>query len=379
MPGLRPAWSLLAVLLLWMPAAMAAGLHWARVADGFNRPLFVTTAGDGSGRLYVVEQGGRIYSMTRGGEERELFADVGNLITQRGFEQGLLGLAFAPRYRENGRLFLYYTRDPDGAVTLAEFRRGADGRLDPDSRQVLLTIPEPASNHNGGMLAFGPDGYLYLGPGDGGRGGDPWGNAQNRDVLLGKLLRIDVSQGKGYRIPPDNPFVNKPGMRPEIWAYGLRNPWRFSFDRRTGDLWIADVGQNAWEEIDHQPRGEGGRNYGWNRMEGLHCYPEGRLCDSSGLVLPVAEYAHDKGCSVTGGYVYRGAAIPSLAGVYVFGDYCSGRVWGLWPEEKDKGKGYDMRLLMQTGFRITSFGEDARGELYLVDQRGGIYRLEQQQ
>ncbi len=364
---------LLAFLLLtsaWPIHAQQIAL--SKLADGFSKPLFLSAAHDATQQLYVVEQGGRIYAMDKRGRQRHLFLDVSPWITTAGFEQGLLGLAFHRHYRDNGRLFVYYTRRADGAVVVAEFHRGADGRADPASQRIVLVIPEPASNHNGGMLAFGPDGYLYLGPGDGGKGGDPWGNAQNPGVLLGKLLRIDVDHGRPYAIPPDNPLVGQSAARPEIWVLGLRNPWRFSFDRRTGALWIADVGQNRWEEIDFQPPAIGGRNYGWNRMEGNHCYPPGRTCQQQGLTLPVAEYPHTLGCSITGGYVLRSPALPTLAGVYVFADYCSGRIWGLWPQ----GQGAErMRLLLKTDLRITSFGEDTQGNVYVVDQRGGIYRI----
>jgi glucose/arabinose dehydrogenase len=239
---------------------------------------------------------------------------------------------------------------------------------------VLLRIDQPAANHNGGQLQFGPDGYLYIGMGDGGRAGDPWGNAQNPDVLLGKLLRIDVAGEGAYRIPPDNPFVDRSNVRPEIWALGLRNPWRYSFDAMTQDFYVADVGQNTYEEVDFQSAGSGGgENYGWDVMEGRHCFEPASGCDTTGLVLPVAEYDHSLGCSITGGYVYRGSRYPALNGVYFFGDYCSGRIWGL--RRQDGGR-WQMALLQESGVTISSFGEDAGGELYVLNYGDGmIYRL----
>src|SRR5262249_49835320 len=226
---------------------------------------------------------------------------------------------------------------------------------------------------NGGMLAFGPDGYLYVGLGDGGSAGDPWGNAQNRSVLLGKLLRLKVDGDEPYTIPADNPWPHgEDQARPEIWAYGLRNPWRFSFDRATGDLYIADVGQNAYEEIDFQPAGStGGQNYGWNIREAAHCF-QADSCQTSGLVEPISEYAHDQGCSIIGGYVYRGAAFPALQGLYIFGDYCSGRIWSL---SRNTAGQWQQRKLLDSRLSISSFGEDAAGELYVVDLGGAIYRV----
>ena len=234
----------------------------------------------------------------------------------------------------------------------------------------MLTLDQPAGNHNGGHLAFGPDGYLYIGTRDGGGAGDRYGNGQNGQTLLGAMLRLDVDRGQPYAIPEDNPFIGNPAVRDEIWALGLRNPWRYSFDRGTGDLYIADVGQNMYEEINHQPAGDrGGQNYGWPIMEGLHCFPADQPCDRSGLSLPVGEYDHTQGCSVTGGYVYRGQEFPLLTGIYLFGDYCSGSIWGLAP----RGEGGDWRLerLAQADVRLSAFGQDEAGELYLVDMGSG--------
>ena len=344
-------------------------------ADGFTQPLFVTHAGDGSGRLFLVEQRGQVRVIEDGEVREEPFLDVSDLISCCG-ERGLLGLAFHPGFEENGLFYVNYT-NTSGNTVVAEYRASDDlTEADPDSSTTLLTVPQPYGNHNGGHLAFGPDGYLYVGLGDGGSGGDPEENGQDLSTLLGALLRIDVDGGadsEPYGVPESNPFVNTEGARPEIWAYGLRNPWRFSFDRETGDLWIGDVGQNAWEEIDFQPvSSAGGENYGWDVMEGAHCFEPDTGCDETGLVLPVLEYPHSQGSSVTGGYRYRGAALPDLVGTYFFGDFTSGRIWGATEGEE----GWSSSELLDTDFRISTFGEDEAGELYVVDYSGGtVYRL----
>lgn len=341
-----------------------------KVADGFEQPLLITHAGDGSGRLYVVEQGGRIFTLNRTGGAKTLFLDVSGLLNAQGAEQGLLALAFHPQFEDNGVFFIWYTAQ-NGDNTLARLR-ARDQHGDITSLEELIRITDPASNHNGGTLAFGPDGYLYFGTGDGGSAGDPWNHAQSLDAMLGKLHRINVNQPSGYAIPPDNPFVNDPRARPEIWAYGLRNPWRFSFDRDTGELWIADVGQKRWEEVNHAIKDIGGQNYGWKIMEGRHCFSPETDCNPQGLTLPVAEYNSDQGCSIIGGYVYRGSTVPALRGKYIFGDYCSGIVWGVTHAHTD----YFMAELLRTDYQISSFGEDEAGELYLVDHGGGaIYRF----
>ncbi|MGE3909185.1 MAG: sorbosone dehydrogenase family protein, partial [Chloroflexota bacterium] len=274
---------------------------------GFDRPVFLTHAGDGSNRKFIVEKGGTIRIIKDDQVLSTPFLDISSMVRTSGNEQGLLGMAFHPQYAQNGRFFVNYT-DAQGNDTVDRFQVSADpDRADPDTRVNLLNVDDPASNHNGGMLTFGPDGYLWIGFGDGGGSGDRYGNGQNPQTLLGKMLRLDVDSAEPYGIPADNPYVGQAEYRPEIWAMGLRNPWRYSFDRQTNDLWIADVGQNAYEEIDYVPAGTaGGLNFGWPLMEGQHCYPASANCDPTPYVMPVAEYGRSSGCSVTGGYVYRG-------------------------------------------------------------------------
>jgi glucose/arabinose dehydrogenase len=304
-------------------------------AGGFAQPIGIAHAGDGSGRLFIVEQGGLVKIIKNGTVVATPFLNVSSLLKSSAGEQGLLGIAF-PRGYGPGKNYLYtnYTGTQGiGDTVIARFQTTVDPDVaDSTSGQTLLTVIQPFANHNGGQLAFGPDGYLYIGMGDGGSGGDPFNNAQNPLSLLGKVLRIDVeSQSGAYSIPSSNPFAGNAAYRPEIWALGLRNPWRFSFDRGTGDLFIADVGQNLYEEVNAQSAASGGgENYGWNIMEGLHCYAT-TTCDRTGLTLPVAEYGHSLmgDCSITGGFVYRGGEFPVLQGVYLYGDYCSGRIWGL--------------------------------------------------
>jgi glucose/arabinose dehydrogenase len=346
--------------------------------SGFKAPVYLAQPLNdlpGAARLFVVEKAGRIRLIKDGSQQATPFLDITDRVGSGGSEQGLLSVAFAPDFASSGTFYVDYT-DQDGNTVVARYRVDAQtpDQADPNSEQKLLQIEQPAANHNGGQLQFGPDGYLYIGMGDGGRAGDPWGNAQNPGVLLGKLLRIDVSASETYTIPDSNPLADQAGARPEIWAIGLRNPWRFSFDRARGDLYIADVGQNAYEEVDFQPAGSaGGENYGWNTMEGNHCYQPSSGCDTSGLVLPVAEYDHGQGCSISGGYIYRGTRYPELSEVYFFGDYCSGNLWGLRQEASGQ---WQTALLQNSGLRISSFGQDAAGELYVVDYAGGgIYRL----
>jgi glucose/arabinose dehydrogenase len=350
------------------------------VTGGLTTPVGIANAGDGSGRLFVLELAGRVRIVEPDGTLRpQPFVDISERVLSGG-ERGLLGIAFHPSFRSNGRLFVHYSRAGDGATVLSELRADAARRTaPPDSERILLTQSQPFGNHNGGQLAFGPDGYLYLGLGDGGSGGDPFGNAQSTDVLLGKILRLDVdgaaSGGRAYAIPPDNPFapqgIRPGGGRPEIWALGLRNPWQFSFDPEGGDLYIADVGQNAWEEVNRQPGdSRGGENYGWDVMEGRHCF-EPDDCDQAGYVKPIAEYSHEQGCSVTGGHVYRGARQPELQGVYVFGDYCSGLVFTLQVDEGTRTP----KVVAESTFGISAFGTDEDGEIYVAGIQGTIHRV----
>jgi glucose/arabinose dehydrogenase len=353
--------------------AAAGAIQLEEFAKDLKSPVFLTYAPDQSGRLFVVEKRGTIAILRDGARDATPFLDIADMITASGSEQGLLGLAFHPDYAKNGRFFVYYTAS-NGDNTLARYQVSSNPDVaDPASGVVLFAVEDPAPNHNGGMLAFGPDGFLYAGLGDGGSGGDPWGNGQNRSALLGKLLRLDVGGDEPYTIPADNPWAKGTDQaRPEIWAYGLRNPWRFSFDRATGDLYIGDVGQNAYEEIDFQPAGSaGGQNYGWNTREAAHCF-RATECSAADMIDPIGEYAHDEGCSVTGGYVYRGAASPSLQGQYIFGDYCSGRIWSL---SRDAAGKWQQRKLLDSGLSISSFAEDAAGELYVIDLGGTLYRV----
>ena len=316
--------------------------------------------------LYIAEKDGAVVALRDGRVDPIPVLDVSSEVSLGG-EQGLLGLVFSP---DGGSLYVNFT-DVDGDTRVVAYAM-ADDRADPSSRREVLFVDQPYSNHNGGNLVFGPDGYLYIGLGDGGSGGDPHGNAQSLGTLLGKMLRIDPrpTDGAPYRIPADNPFVTTPGARPEIWAYGLRNPWRYSFDRATGDLWIGDVGQSAWEEVDRQPASStGGENYGWNVREGSHPYASGGA--APGAVDPVFDYPHSDGCVVTGGYVYRGAAIPDLVGTYVFADFCLGQIEGL---RVDCGEVVNEQL-GATVQAVSSFGEDAQGELYVLSLAGGLYRL----
>lgn len=349
-------------------------VHLEQVASGLDFPVLVTAAPGDTSRLFVVEKSGAVRILKHGTLLPTPFVDLRSRVTTSN-EQGLLGMAFHPT---DGRVVLSFTvmgSTGGGTSRIATFTTGSDPDvLDPATEQVVLEVEQPYANHNGGHVAFGPDGYLYVGFGDGGGGGDPKKTGQNRDDLLGSLLRLDIDHGLPYTIPASNPFVGQSTMRGELWNWGLRNPWRYSFDRATGDLYIADVGQNEWEEVDVQPAASrGGENYGWAVMEGDHCF-KSFTCNKSGLVMPVLEYGHGDGCSITGGYVYRGSAIPALVGTYFYGDYCSGWVRSIvyrngvatdaasWPT-------------LETKQMITSFGEDARGELYIVLSNGTVYRI----
>ena len=346
-----------------------ADYDWVQVAGGLTAPIDIKNAGDGSGRLFILEQPGRIRILKTGQLLKEPFLDIRARVGNGGSEQGLLGLAFDPYFSQHGYFFVNYT-DKDGNTHIARFTASGDV-ASPESEKQILFVQQPFPNHNGGALAFGPDGYLYIGLGDGGSGGDPYGNAQSGNSLLGKILRIDVDGGDPYAIPADNPFAASGEVYKEIWASGLRNPWRFSFDPATGDLWIGDVGQNLWEEIDFVPAGTpGGLNFGWNKMEATHPYNGSNQPE---FTAPVAEYAHGAECSVTGGAVYRGASLPAWQGVYFYGDYCSGVIWGL--STPPDGAHQPVKLF-QTGFKISTFGVDEDGELYVADYSGAIYRLE---
>ncbi len=348
----------------------AVSITLTPVASGFDQPIDMAAPNDGSGRLFIVEQTGKIRIWNGSSIVSTPFLDVHSLISGGG-ERGLLSMALHPNFATNRTFYIYYT-DTSGNLTLARYQASAaDPNVADTAGTVLLSIPHPGqSNHNGGKLAFGPDGYLYLGTGDGGGAGDPNRNGQNLNVLLGKMLRLDVDHGSPYAIPPTNPFVGQSGKRGEIWASGLRNPWRYSFDRQTGDMWIGDVGQSAWEEVDVQPAGVGGQNYGWNIMEGNVCY-NASSCNQTGLTLPVAVYGHGSGdCAIIGGYRYRGANNPGLAGVYFYADNCSGRIWGL----TQSGQGWTASAPFASGVGIRSFGEDASGELYVLGS-GSVYRL----
>lgn len=426
--------------------ASADGVALARAFPelSFQRPVDLQAPADGSDTLYVVEQPGRILAFDRNdpGAGASIFLDIRNRVDDRGNEEGLLGLAFHPNYAENGRFYINYTASRPSRTVIARYtvenRGGSTGAAagagsgaggagggsagggspgsanasgsggdsaggghptaDPSTERVLLEFSQPYDNHNGGQVAFGPDGYLYIATGDGGAGGDPQGNGQNRGTLLGAILRIDVD-GKGragaaggadndqadtaggvdsggasgpgtYAIPPDNPYAgNDQGYREEIFAYGLRNPWRFSFDPGTGTLWTGDVGQNAYEEIDVV---RAGGNYGWNIMEGRHCYEPPSGCDSSGLIMPVAEYPHSEGRSVTGGFVYRGSSVPALAGRYIYADFVSGRFWTI---SADNPQESSPELLFESDLNVSSFGTDRAGEIYALAFDGHIYRL----
>jgi glucose/arabinose dehydrogenase len=372
-----------------MPAPSGAPLESSRISfdtvvSGMNDPVFITHAGDGSGRIFVVERTGYIRIIENGVLLSTPFLDIDNLVKSSSGEQGALGLAFHPSYETNGYFYVTYTANRSGdssgsRLILQRFSvsAGDPDEADPLSGLVIMEIQHPSySNHNGGGLAFGNDGYLYWSTGDGGGGGDPDGNGQDLTSLLGKILRIDINSGSPYSVPSSNPFFSSgSGIETEIWAYGLRNPWRFSFDRLTHDLYIGDVGQSQREEIDFQAASStGGENYGWKVMEGSLCYEPSSGCDQSGKVLPVAEYNHSVGCSITGGNVYRGLNFPSLRGYYFYADYCTGRFFAL---RNDISLGWQAVQLADTSFNVSTFGEDEQGELYLTDYGSGtIYNVQ---
>ncbi len=348
-----------------------------QILSGLNRPVDLAHAQDGSGRLYVVEQSGLVQVFTNDVKNPTPFLDIRDRVICCG-EQGLLGIAFPPDFASSRHVYVNYTTTSPGRLhtRVSRFRlRGNAHQADPDSEEIILQIPQPYTNHNGGQIVFGPQGNLWVGMGDGGSGGDPQNNGQKGQTLLGKLLRIDVTSSTDarYAIPKDNPFVGNDEFLDEIWAYGLRNPWRFSFDRQTGDLYIADVGQNAWEEINFQPADSpGGENYGWRITEGIHCFQPPANCPTHGLTLPVAEYDRDSGRSITGGFIFRGPDQPSLWGIYFYADYVTGRIWGL---RRANGQ-WETKLLLDTTRSISSFGEDEAGNLYVVDYNGTILQIQ---
>jgi glucose/arabinose dehydrogenase len=349
----------------------------------FDRMVQLTHSGADDGMLYVVLQPGRVmvFEDDADVDEATVFLDIRERVNDSGNEEGLLSIAFTPDYEESGHFYVYYSASSPRRSVVSRFSVGKAGPVaaDPASEVIVLEVPQPFANHNGGQLAFGPDGYLYIGLGDGGNRADPQGNGQDTSTLLGSILRIDVStvgSASGYTIPSDNPFITGAGgARGEIWAFGLRNPWRFSFDRETGDLWAGDVGQNSYEEIDLISPGH---NYGWNVMEGLHCFSASRVrsddeaCQGPGLALPVIEYGRTGGCSVTGGHVYRGDRLPELKGAYVYGDFCTGHIWAL---RHDGSELTEHRLLFNSDLQIPAFGESSSGEVYVLSFSGGIYRL----
>ncbi len=370
---MRPGFVLLLVagLAVQLPGlSESIDLHVTQIAER-ARIVDIANAGDGSHRLFLVEQQGRVFVLDGGLELGQPFLDIRNKVRSSGNEQGLLSLAFAPDFQESGVFYVWYT-NLFGATVLERYRVSQNpDAADPSSGEIVLDVPQPFENHNGGRLRFGPDGMLYLGLGDGGGAFDPQGNGQAGDTLLGKLIRVDVAAGNGtYAIPPDNPFAASGSVLGEIWALGLRNPWRISFDSATGDLFIADVGQNDTEEVNFQAaNSNGGENYGWAIMEGSQCVVSG--CAQSGLTLPVAEYGHGPHCSISGGEVYRGSAYPGLEGMYLYGDFCSGVIWGL---SRNAGQ-WQLEQLLDSDLNITTFGLGEDGHVYVADRSTGVYLI----
>lgn len=362
----------------------AIGLQLQHVTTALAFPTSITHAGDGSRRLFITEQAGTVRVVENNKMSQDYFLDIAPQVECCG-EQGLLSIAFHPDFAANGYFFVDYI-DGDGDTVIARYHsKPGGGKADEHSRKIILKIKQPTPIHNGGQLQFGPDGYLYIGTGDGGsfsEGGDGSGNdtenhAQRLDTLLGKILRIDIDHGDPYAIPPGNPYVHTAGARKEIWALGFKNPWRFAFDRVTGDLYISDVGRDRWEEIDVQSHDSpGGENYGWRLMEGPACFYLSHDCNPDGaLILPAIQFSHRQGCAVIGGYVYRGKGMPALAGNYLYADFCTGKIWGA---ERGKDGTWISRLLLDSDYMITSFGEDDEGEVYITHrdkEDGGVYRL----
>jgi glucose/arabinose dehydrogenase len=344
--------------------------QWKPIVSGLNSPIGIANASDSSNRLFIIEQRGAIRVLQEGQLLSTPFLDIRSRVGSAGNEQGLLGLAFHPKYEDNGTFFINYT-DLDGNTVISQLQVSEDRNIaDPSTETPILRINQPYGNHNGGHIEFGPDGYLYIGMGDGGAAGDPEGNGQNLSTLLGTLLRLDVNGEAPYTIPVDNPYTDGTRLS-EIWAWGLRNPWKFSFDRKTGDLYIADVGQNKWEEVNYLAAATpGGTNFGWDFYEGLHPF-DGQPSENSNYEFPIWEYSHELGCSVTGGVVYRGP-IPEWQGIYIYGDFCSGHIWGLL---RDADGNWQNTQLFQTNYNIAAFGEDEAGDVYLVARKGIVYQL----
>ncbi len=355
-------------------ATLASAVHLEPMLEGLEQPVYLTHAGDE--RLFIVEKRGRIMIVQNWKILSTPFLDIQDQVGSEGSEQGLLSIVFHPRYEVNGRFFINYT-NTEGHTVLARYQVQSNNpnQADTSTELIMMTVGQPFAVHNGGLLAFGPDGYLYASIGDGGTSGDFFSNAQNKGNLLGTILRLDVDFAEPYAIPADNPFVNDDSIRNEIWATGLRNPWRFSFDRLTGDLFIADVGQFEWEEVSYQKASsKGGQNYGWDILEGSHCYSQD-TCDSTGFIAPIVEYNHQEGgCAITGGYVYRGLQFPKLNGNYFFADYCSGKLWALVQEESGD---WQTTELLDTDQLFSSFGEDKMGEMYILGFTSGtIFQLQ---
>ncbi|QDU79145.1 Quinoprotein glucose dehydrogenase B precursor [Polystyrenella longa] len=347
-----------------------------------DRPIVVTYANDGTDRVFVASQKGKIHVFENDAdvEEDDIFFDLTSKVVYNDDknEEGLLGFAFHPNYKETGEIFIYYTTtDAPNTSVISKFKVSADdpGKIDPASEVEIWRLPQPYWNHNGGTIAFGPDGYLYIGLGDGGKGGDPHKNGQNLGTWLGSILRIDVDKTSGkkeYSIPKDNPFINTNGAKPEIYAYGLRNVWRLAFDRKTGVCWAGDVGQNLWEEIDIIVKGG---NYGWNDREGMHQYENSGVDANDEMIEPIWEYHHDIGKSITGGLVYRGTKLPELEGAYIYADYVTGKIWALW-YDFDKKEVVANREIQSENLPIMSFGDDAAGEIYFTTPFGAMYTFE---
>ena len=394
------------IILLIIPLLLFAeekNLSSVLIADGYKKPVFITSSPNNAKLLYIVEQAGLIKLINDGKKLSRPFFDINKRVVnpnRPGDERGLLGFAFHPNHTNNGKFYINYM-DNDGNTIISEFSTNSELRADHKSERIILKLKQPYGNHNGGDIQFGPDGYLYISIGDGGKAGDPLNAGQDLSSLFGKIIRIDIEQ-EPYGIPKSNPFFGQKDKREEIWAWGLRNVWRFSFDKQTGDKYLADVGQNKWEEVNFEPASsKGGLNYGWRIMEANHCYDPKENCPTEGLIKPIIEYPNDanhpafafriieelsfsetdvEGCSVTGGYVYRGQKIKSMQGQYIFGDYCSGNIWTL---KVVNGKAINFKNRTEeinigggefTTY-ISSFGQDSDGEIYIIDYNGGIYKL----